>query len=237
MALKDLVAKKAALTEAAIETIISKYARYDADEMEIVFTPVAATLSNKGKVLVYLVALQGWKFVIDEVVSDDAKPAELEKILGIHGGSLRPILKNLKDQHLLAAKAGKYSVRTSNLEAIKAELTPNEEPHIPTRSRVRKKGNKSKTISVKGSAVAKKNSSGIKGRDQTSKFSSWVNEGYFDSPRTLSDVQKRFHKEAIIIPRTSIPGMLLKAVRDKKLERDKEEVAGKEIWVYRTKKS
>jgi len=29
----------------------------------------------------------------------------------------------------------------------------------------------------------------------------------------------------------------LKAVRDKKLERDKEEVAGKEIWVYRTKKS
>lgn len=235
MALKDLVAKKSTLTEEAIEVIVSKYARYDADELEIVFTPAAASLPHKGKVLVYLVALQGWKFVVDEAVPDNAKPAELEELLGIQGGSLRPILKNLKDQHLLASKQGKYSVRTSNLEAIKAELDPTGETQKLAKPRKRKKGSKSKAGTSKNSPATKKNTSSA--NEQSSKFSAWIDAGFFDTPCTLSDVQKRFHKEAIIIPRTSIPGMLLKAVREKRLERDKEEVAGKVVWVYRTKKS
>lgn len=60
--------------------------------------------------------------------------------------------------------------------------------------------------------------------------------GFFDEGRTLSDVQTRFHEEAIIIPQTSIPSYLLKAVRDNRLSRRKEKLEGKERWVYRTVK-
>jgi hypothetical protein len=62
-----------------------------------------------------------------------------------------------------------------------------------------------------------------------------VASGFFDEPKTLSAVQQRFHEAAIIIPQTSIPTYLLAAVRDDRLSRKKEDVNGRQRWVYRTK--
>jgi hypothetical protein len=56
-------------------------------------------------------------------------------------------------------------------------------------------------------------------------FERWIDEGYFDEPRTLADVQKRFRKEAMMVPQTSLPGYFLGAVRKGRLNRD-EIVAG-----------
>lgn len=238
MALKDLVAQKAALTEEAIEKIIADYVRYDTDEMEIAFTPGVAGLNKKAKILIYLVALEGWQFVVEEAVGTTAKPAELEETLGIPGGSLRPILKDLKDRHLVSVKSGAYSVRATNLESIHQEIERSSSP----KPRVKKASKKSKTRSKAASESKPKQSStkrsaGKKNSEISDKFDSWIKAGYFDTPRTARDVQDRFHKKAVIIQRTSIPQYLLKAVRNDQLERSKKDVSGKQVWAYQTKQT
>jgi hypothetical protein len=76
MPLKDLVAKKSEIAEAVIEAIVSKYVRYYTDTLEIGFTPDGGGLSGEKKVLVYLVALLGWRYVTDSTPEVSTKPAD-----------------------------------------------------------------------------------------------------------------------------------------------------------------
>ena len=62
MALKDL-SVETALTEGAIEAIVTGYVRYVTSEKKLELTPEGAKLSGKAKVLIHLVALQGWPYV------------------------------------------------------------------------------------------------------------------------------------------------------------------------------
>lgn len=238
MALKDLVAQKAAITEAAVEEIIAEYVRYDVDEAEIVFTPTASELSNKEKILVYLVALQGWPFVTETDVPTEAKPVALGEALGIPGGSLRPILKNMKDRRFITVRAGAYSVKSSALEAIKGELGSKRasDSSTPAKRKNRKKPARTKFRRKSKPDKAAKNKKAPARTGISDTFSDWIDEGFFDDARTLSEVQEKFHEEGIIIARTSMPKYLLGAVRKKRLTRQKEEIVGKQIWVYKTKK-
>ncbi|PRH86768.1 hypothetical protein C5L14_15815 [Labrys okinawensis] len=250
MALKDLIAQRSALAEDAIEQIIKNYVRYDPDEREIAFTPEFASLGNKGKILVYLVAIEGWSFVVDNPVVTETKPADLEDKLGIPGGSLRPTLKDLKDRHLVVSKGAGYSVRASSLSAIQRELDARAgDAPAPVRGRkTTKKAKTTATDSIEklangnpgeagGTPATKeqKKRKSASGGDLKQTFSGWIAEGFFDKPKTLADVQARFHEEAILIPRTSIPKYLLAGVRDKALSRNKQDVNGKHLWVYQTK--
>jgi hypothetical protein len=252
MALKDLIAQKSALAEEAIEQVIKDYVRYDPDSREIAFTPEFASLGNKGKILVYLVAIEGWSFVVDDpVVVTETKPADLEDKLGIPGGSLRPTLKDLKDRHLVISKGAGYSVRASSLSAIQRELNART-GGAPAPVRRRKTTKKAKTGAATDTiedvananpgeagetraAKEQKKRKGASGGDLKQTFNGWIAEGFFDNPKTLADVQARFHEEAILIPRTSIPTYLLAGVRDKALSRSKQDVNGKQLWVYQTK--
>lgn len=240
MALKDLVAQKAKLTEDAIEAIISDYVRYDLEEREIVFTPEATTLSSKAKVLAFLVAQQGWQFVQDEATDVEVAPAQLAELVGIQGGTLRPILKDLKDRNLLTVKSGKYSVRSTSLDAIKAELDEHGSL-IPRRPKRTRKKKESKLAGDPGSntdeaSVSAKSTKSSARSGQTEAFNRVVTEGFFDDGRTLAQLQARLHERAIIIKQTSLPSLLLRAVRDGGLTREKQEVNGKKVWVYKSTK-
>lgn len=238
MALKDLIASNSALLEEAIEGVIAPYILFDVEEREVIFRPEFASLGNKEKILAYLVALHGWRFVSDDPMPTAVKPAILEARLCIPGGSLRPLLKDLKEKHLLVEKEGSYSIRTANLAAIAREFSSvgaPKQPRRPAPSPSRQNGADKKTADVSGEAKPGKlrRSSGGKGASEV--FANWIDEDFFSSARTLADVLARFHDEAIIVPRTSIPKILLTAVRGGKLRRRKSEVGSKTIWIYENK--
>lgn len=256
MALKDLVAEQGALDEPTIERIVAPYARYDVGAKKISFLPAFARLSNRAKILVYLVALQGWKYVTDEAIAADARPVDIQEMTGIPGGSLRPVLRELNDSHVLAEQDSRYSVRSVVLATIEAEIGQGADAprsnggaaaQKTTRRRARSKaenGNGAESDNVAGtdgaddpaSESGAKRQRKIAGKtgNVAATFDRWITEGYFDEPRTLADVQARFRKEAIMVPQTSLPSYFLGAVRKGRLNRDEVEVGGKTVWAYTT---
>jgi hypothetical protein len=246
MALKDLVAEKSVLREGAIEEIVSDYVRFHPAEKAISFTPATDGLSNRGKVLVYLVALQGWPFVSEDKISVEAKPADIEQNVGIPGGTLRPILKELKDRHIIAEKGGRYFVRDASMTSIKAEIGSKNSSTQPSTARARtRRGRSNKPAAGAKAQKAEAEANGASGaskrfqrRKSTNnmgeRFQKWMDEGFFDTAKTLADVKDRFHKAGLIVPASSIPVYLLRALRSEKLEREKESRDGKDVWVYRT---
>jgi hypothetical protein len=222
MPLKDLVAKKSEIAESVIEAIVSKYVRYYTDTLEIGFTPDGAGLNGENKVLVYLVALLGWRYVTHEPPNVLTKPAALEKVLGIAGGTLRPLLKNLKDAHLIASNDDGYTVREGNLDAIATAISG--EKKLPWRKAV-----VPKAVKPKGDGSGSKRPSGS---PISSKLEAWFKESFFKTPRTLSAVHKRLHEQGVIAPQTSVSGPLLRAVQRGRLTRHKVSEDGKEVWAY-----
>jgi hypothetical protein len=223
MPLKDLVAKKSDIAESVIEAIVSKYVRYYTDTLEIGFTPEGAALSGENKVLVYLIALLGWRYVTESPPLNSTKPADLEKTLEIAGGTLRPLLKNLKDVHLIAPSAEGYTVREGNLEAIAAVINGEKKP-----SR-RKVATAPKAAKPKKDGATTNRSTG---NPISPKLDAWIKEGFFKTPRTLRTIHERLHEQGVIAQQTSISGPLLKAVQQGRLTRRKISEDGKEVWAY-----
>ena len=232
MALKDLIAQRGAFTEGSIEEIVSEYVRYDPETKSITFIPGAASLPNRSKVLVYLVALQGWPFVLDETVPVDTKPGKIEEHLGIPGGTLRPILKELKERHVVAERNGRYFVRPVSLSVIKSELKGGSQSAIsrPRRSRRQSQGETgtgtNQNRATRG--VPKKKPGSL-----STRFNAWIDAGFFAQPKTLAEVQKRFHKEGEIVPQSTVSPYLLSAVRSGRLTREEGEANNKRVWTYR----
>ena len=231
MALRDLTTAKDSLTEQEIENIVQDYFRYDPDESVVVLLPPARALSNRALVLSYLAALRGWPFVVEREVSVEATPAQMEAVLGIGGGSLRPILKSLKEDHFVLVRGRNYSLKPAAFHLVASEVKG---ASAPPRSNPRPAVKASRSPS-KASARKKSNSrSQVAGAESGSLFAGWLAAGYFAEPRTLSDVHERFHDEGKIVPMTSIPSYLLKAVRKKQLRRKKQKVGAKLVWVYQS---
>jgi hypothetical protein len=230
MALKDLIASKASLKEADIEAIVADFVRYDEDHKEVAFTPAGTALPARKKILMYLVALQGWPF-ISAGVATDASPSEIADQLGLPGGTARPLLMDLRDRNLIAVKDGRYLVRAASLHSVRAELD-GKPPSKPSKGKRPTKQHQSEPKSGTATKSRRRSVGSAKSGSQSAKFEGWIDAGFFDEPRTLGEVQKKFRQAGVIVARTSIPQLLLKAVRNERLTRSEAEVNGKSVWVY-----
>lgn len=110
MSLTDLVVDEAELQEAAIEKVVSSYVKYS-KEGNVIVDPKLLKEPIKKQIMVYLFAKSGLRFLIkatqDEIfVSNE----ELEKKLGLPGGSVRPNVKRLRDEGLLISKGGRHTI-------------------------------------------------------------------------------------------------------------------------------
>jgi hypothetical protein len=235
MALKDLVVSRAALTEEAIEKIVSGRLHYDTEGKTLSLTPDGSRLPAKKKLLTYLVGLQGWPYVTDDTVPTDASPTELQEQLGLPGGTVRPMLMDLRDRHLLSSKNGRYSVRAGALHAITSELNGSgREGKAKPRSAPSKRNKETSTGASIGGAGRRAKSRKTGG--QSALFTKWIEDGFFDQPRSHADVVKKFRQAGIVVSPTSMPQLFLKAVRDDQLVRDEANVSGRNVWVYRRPK-
>ncbi len=233
MALKDLIVDSGAVIEAAIEEIISDYVKYEVDPHAIVFTPEGNSLGNSAKIIVYVAAVLGWAYVVDDPPSISTKPVDLEDAVGIKGGSLRPILKQLKDDHILARTDGHYSVRTSNLAAAGQIVRGDRRVQASPPKSVRAKRD-NRSIAVDDAAkdeVKPKKKTGVPIK---ASLEGLLYEGFFGELRTLTRVADRLQELAVNAKMTSLSGPVADLVRGKKLERKKVKENGRQVWAYRT---
>lgn len=238
MALKDLVADRSKLTEATIEEIVRDYIRYDPGTYDVVLTPAGLALNNDAKVLALLVAIAGWQYVVDEVRPVDTKPAALEQMTGIAGGTLRPTLKKLKDAHLVVSTSDGYAVRVANLDAI-GRVIAGEKAITKLAPRKSKRAAANGDHSTTDGADSSSESHISTGRRKTgvpirSSLAQLVDHGFFAEERTLGQVVARLHEMAIIAKTTSLSGPIAEMVRNGKLARKKVSEGDKDVWSYRS---
>jgi len=180
------------MTEEAIESVVADYVRYDIDELEIAFTPDFAGLGSKAKILVYLVSLKGWPFVTDDDVPTGAKPADISEMLGIAGGTVRRILVELKDSHLVSVKNSRYSVRPSHLDSVKKAITGAGQANKPG-NRHKKSAEKKSAKKAKPKTSKKTSNKKNKGLGET--IDKWIAQGFLTTgvprPRFETDFTRR----------------------------------------------
>jgi hypothetical protein len=141
-------------------------------------------------------------------------------------------------------------VRGTSSPLIEAELNGNDDEAVFLRSRsAPRKPKRSASETADDDEVAEENSAtgeagekrsrkaGAKTRNIAATFDRWIDGGWFDQPRTLSDVHKHFRKVGIMVPQTSLSGRLLSAVQNGRLARDEIEANGKTVWAYTATKA
>ncbi|MCK9360806.1 hypothetical protein M0Q28_01075 [Patescibacteria group bacterium] len=125
MALRDLVSRSDELDEAAIEEVVKDFVRYDPEKRQILFVPESGRLSHRQKILVYLTAFRGWRYLLPpEEAPFESSPAEIEAETHIVGGSLRPTLRTMMEEGWLTNNEGRYSIPAYNIPRVKEYLDP-----------------------------------------------------------------------------------------------------------------
>ena len=108
MALSELLIQQAELEEKAIEQVVAKHVRYS-DAGTIILLESFSKLPAKKQLATYLDAKAGWKYIPGkEALADGADNAELERMLRLPGGTIRPKTSELRSEGLIVTRDGKH---------------------------------------------------------------------------------------------------------------------------------
>ncbi|MGE5297793.1 MAG: hypothetical protein ACM3KM_01370 [Acidobacteriaceae bacterium] len=226
MALTDHTIDSSKVSEELIESIISERVKYDPAKETVVLLPAARGMTNDKRILLYLAALKGWRFLIKEnPPQESASPSGITKVTGIPGGSVRPLLRGLEDRKILITVKGKYEVPAHNLGRVR-DIIIGTDKILPSQGgNHEKKGkisniDKNRTFSNKPSA--------------SEAFNKLLQNKWFKDGRTLGELKNKLKEMAIIVPASQLPQYLLKACRGENplLNRKQETIEGKKLWVY-----
>ena len=229
MALKDHTTDSAKLSEEMIEGIINGLVKYDPNNLTIHLLPKTHNFSAEKKILLFLVALRGWSFIVKDTSLSDASPTEIEKNTGVRGGTVRPILRSLVQSKMLIDHKGRYEMPAHNLIHAKDIINKSEAvtfANDPFGSffgpqRIEKPAkNKPKMRGKKGKPLLGE------------KFNELLQKKWFKGGKTASDLKVRLDEMTVFPPVVQLPFHLLQACRKGLLTREKEEVDGKNVWVY-----
>lgn len=100
MALRDLIKSSAQLSVELIEGILKNRVDLIKETKSVrIVRELNRKLDNKTKVLLYLTGKAAWGYIDQKEYR--LKPRDIQKDLFMKGGTLRPILMNLKKEHLI----------------------------------------------------------------------------------------------------------------------------------------
>jgi len=240
MPLKNHITDSAKLSEEEIEGIIADFVKYDPEHKAIVFLPKAQELSAEKKILLHLVSLRGWRFVVEEnSPATDASPREIERVTGVRGGTLRPILRALAQSKMLNSQKGRYEIPAHNVGRVRAAMASGESM-VTSHSKYDSQSNDKKKKVNKSTIKPNLQKRGSKNKPSLAdSFEKLLQANWFRGGKTLTQLKDRLEEMAVIVPMSHLPVHLLKACREEnpRLKRNKETINGKKIWVYSQSKN
>lgn len=122
MNLEDLLVDSDALDRALLATILKPFVFLEKGPGAIRFTQAGHRLNSRAKVVAYLLARKARR-ALGFPDEEAAAPREIEGETGIKGGTLRPILKALREEKIVAKGPRGYWVPNYALEPAKTILS------------------------------------------------------------------------------------------------------------------
>lgn len=118
--LEDLLVDEGEINKELLAALLAPYVRLSRDTASVILTATGRALSNKPKIIVYLLARKALR-ALSLIESEGASTGDVTNNTGIPGGSVRPTLRNLLRDTLVAqTDEGDYYVPVYALEAAKA---------------------------------------------------------------------------------------------------------------------
>jgi hypothetical protein len=102
--------------------MVSPFATIDAENGVVHFRLATDDLNAKQKVLIYLLARLALASRPNAVYPAAVSPREVEIATGLPGGTVRPKLMQLYDEHIAVKSGDGYSVSTTTLQRAYKEL-------------------------------------------------------------------------------------------------------------------
>lgn len=225
MALKDLIISKTKISEELVENLLKDRAQLIEENTEVHLLPETRRLPNSLRVLLYLCGKKAWSLLQDEEILTPI--VELSNNLGIKGNTLRPTLKELRDDRLVESKSGQYYILPMGISCLQ-QYFEEEAKKAPV-----EKGEKRRTSRKKRSKAERKQkkTSTIGVGEQLRLM---IEEGFFDIPKGLSEIRAELEKRAFNIPLTSLPYYVRDLVKKGVLGREKEKRGKRRVWIYKS---